>query len=80
VIILREKLLRSDEIPPPGYYHTDNLSDFKNQEEKKAAEYQCLGGKAKRFEDENEKSFDGIGPGAYAVEEDIMKRGGFIPK
>ena len=35
VIILREKLLRSDENPPPGYYNTDHLSDFKAQEEKK---------------------------------------------
>lgn len=29
VIILREKLLRSDENPPPGYYHNENLSTFK---------------------------------------------------
>jgi hypothetical protein len=30
VIILREKLLRSDENPPPGYYHNENISDFRS--------------------------------------------------
>jgi|JI10StandDraft_1071094.scaffolds.fasta_scaffold2492008_2 hypothetical protein len=48
VIILREKLLRSDENPPPGYYHNDYISDFKPADEKKG-ENQALGGKEKRF-------------------------------
>lgn len=51
-------MLRSDENPPPGYYHTDILSDFKVSEEKKAQENQCLGGKAKRFDHDFEKNVD----------------------
>lgn len=47
VIILREKLLRSDENPPPGYYHSDYLSDFKKED--KRTDNQFLGGKEKRF-------------------------------
>jgi hypothetical protein len=68
VIILREKLLRSDDNPPPGYYHNDNLSSFKSADpEQRPTEVQCLGGKEKRFQEETIPIE--IGPGSYKVED-----------
>ena len=78
VIILREKLLRSDQNPPPGYYNTDNFSDFKSIEEKKAENVSF--GKEKRLEVGPIKAVDQVGPGAYTFEEEGEKKGGFIPK
>lgn len=78
VIILREKLLRSDENPPPGYYHSDYHSDFKTDEQKN--EHQVLGGKEKRFEGSLPKHNQEIGPGKYTIEEQNTEKGGFIPK
>ena len=66
VIILREKLLRSDDNPPPGYYHNDNLSSFKSVvPEQRPPEIQCLGGKEKRFQEEY--MLAEVGPGSYKV-------------
>ena len=65
MIILREKLLRSDENPPPGYYNTDHLSDFKSQDDKKGEDI-GFGGKGKRLEEGPIKAVDDIGPGAYS--------------
>ena len=72
-------MLRSDENPPPGYYNTDHLSDFKTQEEKKGEDI-GFGGKEKRLEAASIKAVDDIGPGAYNQEEEVLKKGGFIPK
>jgi hypothetical protein len=49
-IILREKLLRGDDLPPPGYYYNEDVySTFKKNEMEKPQELQALGGKEERF-------------------------------
>ena len=60
-------MLRSDENPPPGYYNTDNLSDFKSVDDKKNENNGF--GKEKRLEEGPIKAVDDIGPGAYSYEE-----------
>lgn len=71
-------MLRSDENPPPGYYHNDNLSTFKGAEqEQRPSELQFLGGKEKRFGDGRGLS---LGPGQYIIGDERKQNGGFIPK
>lgn len=48
MIILREKQMKIDSVPPPGYYHNEKAISGFNVEEK-PKELQFLAGKAKRF-------------------------------
>lgn len=52
VIILREKLLRSEENPPPGYYYNEKYqSSFKQADPDLLPEYQLMMGKETRFKE-----------------------------
>lgn len=79
VIILREKLLRGEEVPPPGYYYNENtFSNFKPVDEEKPPELHLFAGKSERFKYRD--SSVPVGPGAYEINADKNAYGCFIPK
>ena len=50
VIILREKQLRAEDVPPPGYYYNEKYqSSFKLIDSEIPPEYQLIMGKEERF-------------------------------
>jgi hypothetical protein len=54
------------------------MTSFKPAEPEQRPEAQCLGGRDKRFQEEN--VVEEVGPGSYKVEEELKHQGGFISK
>ena len=77
MIILREKQMKAEEIPPPGHYYNEKATSGFGADEK-PLEFQNFAGKAKRF---GEAPGDGAGPGQYElVSVQKLTEGGYIPK